>query len=60
MVGARYIRDHEIKYIDEIKAVLAEAGLQDRVTILDCQDEVFPVRKLPLSHILCRQHACVS
>ncbi|GAQ88838.1 hypothetical protein KFL_004630050 [Klebsormidium nitens] len=42
MVGARYIRDHEIKYIDEINAVVAKAGLQDRVKILDCQDDVFP------------------
>lgn len=43
MVGARYIREHEIKYIDEINAVVTEADLHDRVKILDCQDEVFSV-----------------
>ncbi|KAA0149820.1 hypothetical protein FNF29_05646 [Cafeteria roenbergensis] len=40
LVGARYIRQHEIDYIEEIKKVLADAGLADRVVILDIQKDV--------------------
>lgn len=40
MVGARYIRDHEIAYIDEIKAEIAGAGLEDRFQLMDIQKEV--------------------
>lgn len=40
LVGARYIRQHEIDYIEDIKKVLADAGLADRVVILDIQKDV--------------------
>lgn len=42
MVGARYIRQHEIDYLDEIKAELAAAprDVQRDATILDIQKDV--------------------
>jgi len=43
MVGARYIRDHEIKYIDEVKATLSsEPALDGKWTVLDVKKNVFP------------------
>jgi len=54
MVGARYIRDHEIKYIEEIKEAVTSSGLdyvrwedtpeedhgKARVTVMDIQSDV--------------------
>mmetsp|Transcript_50603 Transcript_50603/g.101053 ORF Transcript_50603/g.101053 Transcript_50603/m.101053 type:complete len:558 (+) Transcript_50603:64-1737(+) len=40
IVGARYIRQHEIEYIDKVKATLREGGVEERATILDIQAEV--------------------
>mmetsp|Transcript_53286 Transcript_53286/g.169281 ORF Transcript_53286/g.169281 Transcript_53286/m.169281 type:complete len:511 (-) Transcript_53286:851-2383(-) len=45
MVGARYIREHEIKYIDNLKSVLSKNGLTDRVMILDTKKNVLPFYK---------------
>eukprot|EP01138_Halocafeteria_seosinensis_P009528 gb/GECG01009737.1/.p1 GENE.gb/GECG01009737.1/~~gb/GECG01009737.1/.p1 ORF type:complete len:886 (+),score=137.66 gb/GECG01009737.1/:1-2658(+) len=42
IVGARYIRDHEIKYLNEIKDEISAGGLEDKVTILDIQKNVLP------------------
>ncbi len=42
MVGARYIRDHEIAYIEECKKVMANAGVEDLCTILDVHKNVLP------------------
>jgi len=42
MVGARYIREHEIKYIDEIKSVVNSTPYSDRVAILDIQKNPYP------------------
>mmetsp|Transcript_110913 Transcript_110913/g.166088 ORF Transcript_110913/g.166088 Transcript_110913/m.166088 type:complete len:575 (-) Transcript_110913:167-1891(-) len=40
MVGARYIRQHEIEYIEKVKNTLKEGGVEDRAQILDIQSEV--------------------
>jgi glycosyltransferase involved in cell wall biosynthesis len=50
MVGARYIRDHEVKYIGEIKSTLETHGIawktttdgEGQATILDIQSNVYP------------------
>lgn len=42
MVGARYIRQHEIEYIDECKRTLHDAGIEQSVTILDVRKNVLP------------------
>lgn len=42
IVGARYIRDHEIQYLNEIKKEITEGQLEDKVTILDIQKNVLP------------------
>jgi len=42
MVGARYIRQHEINYIDSCKEVLKEAGVSELTTILDVKKNVLP------------------
>jgi len=42
MVGARYIRQHEIEYIDAIKKELESSGSIDSVRILDVQKNVLP------------------
>ncbi|KAA8495531.1 Capsular polysaccharide biosynthesis glycosyltransferase CapM [Porphyridium purpureum] len=42
MVGARYIRQHEIEYIDAIKAQLAATGADAHTTILDVKKNVLP------------------
>lgn len=40
MVGARYIRDHEIEYLKGVKKILSDGGMTDRSTILDIQSDV--------------------
>uniref|UniRef100_A0A7S0XNM0 Glycosyl transferase family 1 domain-containing protein n=1 Tax=Erythrolobus madagascarensis TaxID=708628 RepID=A0A7S0XNM0_9RHOD len=42
MVGARYIRQHEIDYIDSIKKELATTGADQHTTILDVKKNVLP------------------
>ncbi|GMH41898.1 hypothetical protein BSKO_09808 [Bryopsis sp. KO-2023] len=42
MVGARYIRPHEIEYIDKIKKLIIKNGLQNKVTILDTKKNILP------------------
>lgn len=42
MVGARYIRDHEIKYIEECKQTLECVGADEAATILDVKKNVLP------------------
>lgn len=42
MVGARYIRQHEIDYIEECKKAIADVGAQDKATILDVKKNVLP------------------
>mmetsp|Transcript_4434 Transcript_4434/g.8098 ORF Transcript_4434/g.8098 Transcript_4434/m.8098 type:complete len:650 (-) Transcript_4434:224-2173(-) len=42
MVGARYIRQHEIEYIDNIKAELQRTGADVHTTILDVKKNVLP------------------
>eukprot|EP00871_Galdieria_phlegrea_P001733 jgi/Galph1/2560/GphlegSOOS_G1194.1 len=42
IVGARYIRQHEIEYIDAIKKELESSGTMDDVRILDVQKNVLP------------------
>jgi glycosyltransferase involved in cell wall biosynthesis len=42
MVGARYIRQHEIDYIDSCKNALSEFDAMDRATILDVKKDVLP------------------
>lgn len=41
-VGARYIRQHEIDYIERIKACVEDAEVDDKVTILDVKKNVLP------------------
>jgi len=52
MVGARYIRQHEIDYIDSIKEELESSGCLDAVTILDVKKNVLPYY-LAADMILC-------
>ncbi|GAB0489537.1 hypothetical protein MMPV_000757 [Pyropia vietnamensis] len=52
MVGARYIRQHEIDYIDSIKEELESSGSLDAVTILDVKKNVLPYY-LAADMILC-------
>jgi len=40
IVGARYIRPHEIEYIDKVKSTLAKGNVMERATILDIHAEV--------------------
>jgi len=40
IVGARYIREHEIEYIKKVKDTLKKGGVEDRAQILDIQSEV--------------------
>ncbi|KAI0566000.1 D-inositol-3-phosphate glycosyltransferase [Gracilaria domingensis] len=42
MVGARYIRQHEIEYIEECKQTLEAAGAEGAATILDVKKNVLP------------------
>ena len=42
LIGARYVRDHEIKYIDALKKEVKDRGLEDKVTILDTQKNMLP------------------
>lgn len=42
MVGARYIRQHEIEYIDSCKKALADTGAEDKATIVDVKKNVLP------------------
>lgn len=42
MVGARYIRQHEMDYIDSCKNVLSENGCENLATILDVRKNVLP------------------
>lgn len=42
MVGARYIRQHEIEYIEECKQTLEAVGAEDSATILDVKKNVLP------------------
>jgi glycosyltransferase involved in cell wall biosynthesis len=42
MVGARYIRQHEIEYIDACKKKLGESDAINRTTILDVKKNVLP------------------
>lgn len=42
MVGARYIRQHEIDYIEECKSVLIESGALELARILDVKKNVLP------------------
>uniref|UniRef100_A0A7S1XJ28 Glycosyl transferase family 1 domain-containing protein n=1 Tax=Erythrolobus australicus TaxID=1077150 RepID=A0A7S1XJ28_9RHOD len=42
MVGARYIRQHEIDYIEEIKKEVASTGADKHTTILDVKKNVLP------------------
>uniref|UniRef100_A0A7S3UEC2 Glycosyl transferase family 1 domain-containing protein n=1 Tax=Picocystis salinarum TaxID=88271 RepID=A0A7S3UEC2_9CHLO len=42
LVGARYIRQHEIEYIDSIKKLVVDNNLQNQVTILDTKKNVLP------------------
>jgi glycosyltransferase involved in cell wall biosynthesis len=42
MVGARYIRQHEIDYIDGCKQTLEEGGALEHTTILDVKKHVLP------------------
>lgn len=42
MVGARYIRQHEIDYIDACKEALSETGALEQTTILDVKKNVLP------------------
>lgn len=42
MVGARYIRQHEIEYIEECKQTLEAVGAEDSTTILDVKKNVLP------------------
>jgi glycosyltransferase involved in cell wall biosynthesis len=42
MVGARYIRQHEIEYINSCKKVLEESGALEATTILDVKKMVLP------------------
>jgi glycosyltransferase involved in cell wall biosynthesis len=42
MVGARYIRQHEIEYIEACKEVLQESGALEATTILDVKKNVLP------------------
>lgn len=42
MVGARYIRQHEIEYIESCKQVLEESGALEATTILDVKKNVLP------------------
>lgn len=40
MVGARYIRDHEIQFINKVKGYLQEGNVEHLAQILDIQEEV--------------------
>jgi len=42
IVGCRYIRPHEIEYVEEIKRVIVEHQLEQKVKLLDIQEFVFP------------------
>lgn len=42
MVGARYIRQHEIDYIESCKSILEESGALELTTILDVKKNVLP------------------
>eukprot|EP00178_Gracilaria_changii_P005467 TRINITY_DN18_c0_g2_i1.p1 TRINITY_DN18_c0_g2~~TRINITY_DN18_c0_g2_i1.p1 ORF type:complete len:597 (-),score=101.26 TRINITY_DN18_c0_g2_i1:3460-5250(-) len=42
MVGARYIRQHEIDYIEECKQTLEAVGAEKAATILDVKKNVLP------------------
>lgn len=42
MVGARYIRQHEIEYIEQCKKELASTGADKHTKILDVQKNVLP------------------
>ncbi|PXF47723.1 D-inositol 3-phosphate glycosyltransferase [Gracilariopsis chorda] len=42
MVGARYIRQHEIEYIEECKHTLEAVGAEEAATILDVKKNVLP------------------
>jgi glycosyltransferase involved in cell wall biosynthesis len=42
MVGARYIRQHEIDYINKIKTMVEASNHADKVTILDIQNNPAP------------------
>lgn len=42
MVGARYIRQHEIEYIDGCKKLLEESSAMEHTTILDVKKNVLP------------------
>lgn len=42
MVGARYIRQHEIDYIADCQRVLSDAGVADLATVLDVRKNVLP------------------
>eukprot|EP00186_Timspurckia_oligopyrenoides_P002555 CAMPEP_0182446788 /NCGR_PEP_ID=MMETSP1172-20130603/6004_1 /TAXON_ID=708627 /ORGANISM="Timspurckia oligopyrenoides, Strain CCMP3278" /LENGTH=592 /DNA_ID=CAMNT_0024642871 /DNA_START=96 /DNA_END=1874 /DNA_ORIENTATION=+ len=42
MIGARYIRQHEIDYINAIKEELASTGADQHTTILDVKKNVLP------------------
>lgn len=42
MVGARYIRQHEIDYIGDCEKILNDAGVRDLVSILDVRKNVLP------------------
>mmetsp|Transcript_3751 Transcript_3751/g.9101 ORF Transcript_3751/g.9101 Transcript_3751/m.9101 type:complete len:568 (+) Transcript_3751:193-1896(+) len=40
IVGARYIRQHEIDYISKVKKILKEGGVMNRATIMDIHEHV--------------------